>query len=317
MKIIAVPLEEILKDFFFRFTSDSESDRLRLSIQASGIRAPVFVQKTQRGYRLLSGFHRYRIALELGFESIPAWPMPDEMPVENAFHDVLLEHMVHRSLNLIEKARILGILDRLGLSWESMREHFLPLLELPPKTEILKDVKDLLTLSPDIQAYIEKYDLSLKQAVQFGRFSPEDQDFFGSLALELDIRGVELLSILAAFQDIAGREGLSVTQISEKLGCPKIMMDSQRTRQQRIARIRAELERRQYPKLYAWNESLENLKKEMELPEQVRLSWDRSLESPGICITLDIRSIEALREALRHLTKQQNQKRIEDMLSVV
>ncbi len=317
MKIIDLHLEGIQKDFFFRFTSDSESERLRLSIQASGIRTPVFVQKTQKGYRLLSGFHRYRIALELGLESIPASPVPDGVPVENAFHDVLLEHMVHRSLNLIEKARILGILDRLCSSWESMREHFLPLLELPPKTEILQDVRDLLTLSPNIQRYIEKYDLSLKQAVRFGRFSPEDQDFFGGLALELDIRSVELSSMMAAFQDIAGREGLSVTQVSESLGCPKIMTDSQRTRQQRIARIRTELERRQYPKIYAWNESVENLKKEMELPEQVRLSWDRSLESPGIRITLDLRSGEVLREALRHLTKRENQERIEEMLRVV
>lgn len=317
MKIIDLPLEEILKDFFFRFTSNSESKQLRLSIRTSGVRTPVHAQKTSKGYRLLSGFHRYRIALELGIESIPASPVSDEVPVENAFRDVLLEHMVRRSLNLLEKAKILSILDRLDVSWESMKEHFLPLLDLPPKTEIVQDVKNLIQLSPIIQTYIEKYDLSLKQAVRFGRFSPEDQDFFGSLALELDIRSVELSSMMEAFQDIVGRDGISVTQVSERLGCPKIVMDSQRTRQQRIARIRAELEKRQYPKLYAWNESLENLMKKMEFPEQVRLSWDRSLESPGIHITLDIRSVEALREALRHLTKQQNQKRIEDMLRVV
>ena len=71
MKIIQIPVKEILPDFFFSFTSDRDLKSLKQSIQTSGIRTPVHVRLKTNRYQLISGFSRYAIAKDLHIGQIP------------------------------------------------------------------------------------------------------------------------------------------------------------------------------------------------------------------------------------------------------
>ena len=317
MNIVELPVKEILKDFFFRFTSASASDRLKASIRDSGIRTPVHVLPAGKGYRLLSGFRRFEAAIELGLEKIPGSIIPENSPVEEAFRTVLFEHMVSRSLNIVEKARAVRILLRLGMSLDSMRKDFFPLLELPQKRSIVQEVKGILSFSPKVLDYIEKYDLSLKQADMFERLTVSEQELVVDLAMNLGIRGVELAEMIEALQDIVCLEGISIESIFKKLGCRQILESEDISKNQKLNRIKEQLYRMRYPRLIAWNDKLNSRQKKIGLPENVRLTWDRSLEAPGIHIMVHVRSPKDMDEPLRHLSRPETKKAIDEMLSIV
>lgn len=317
MEIVQISIKEILHDFFFSFKSDSDLIRLKESIQFSGIRTPVHVLPTKEGYRLLSGFSRYKAALELELDVIPATIVQDEMAVENAFREVLLEQRTIHDFNLVEKAKVLRILDGLDVPWEDMKTHFLPQLDLPANSDLISEVKRVLTFLPIVLDYIEKYDLSLKQAMLFKSLSHRQQELFVGLAMDLEIRSVELSGIMTMFSDIAAREDNSIEQVFHLLDCPSILNEKKLTRDQKLTRMKTILQNRRYPRLTSWNENLEILRKGIKLPQSIRISWNRSLETPGISMQIDVRSVEDIDGIMAVLSSQANWERIGRMLEIV
>ena len=136
MKIIQIPVKEILEDFFFSFTSNQDITLLKKSIQASGIRTPVHVWLKRNKYQLISGFSRYLVAKELQFKEIPGVLTDTTTPLEKIFRGIVLEHLVAKPLNLIEKARILSILDSVEVTEKTIHNTFVPLLELPKDPDL-------------------------------------------------------------------------------------------------------------------------------------------------------------------------------------
>lgn len=317
MKVVILPVEEILSDFFFCFSSASDISCLKRSILASGIRTPLHVISAQQSYRLLSGFKRFRAAVELGLKELPAVVLSEKKPLEEIFREVLLEHLTHRSLSIVEKARVIRILEELHISWEMQRKDFLDLLEVPERKEVVQEIKAILQFFPKLQEYIEMYDLSLKQTEPFQKLSSNEQELFVDLAMKLQIRSVELSDIVSMVCDISGRDGIPIEEVFEGSDIPSILESEEFSRNEKISRIKERLKRWRFPHLTSWNEKLKNLKREMGLPSKVQLLWDSSLEKQGIEIRLEIHSVRDVEEFVTHLSKKENQKKLEEVLKIV
>ena len=317
MEIVEIPLEEILQDFFFRFTSISDSSRLERSIRLSGIRTPLQVLRRPEGYQIVSGFSRLDVAVTLKLRRIPALISPDDAPVERTFREVLSEHLICHSLNLVEKARVFRILEALRVPWKSMEKNFLPLVELPERSELVEAVRAVLSFSPTAQAYVETYGLSLKQARLFQGLSVEEQERLAGLGMELQIRSVELSEMISMFRNISGREGVSIEHLFERLDVSSILGSEELSRKEKISRIKDVLSARACPRLTSWNERLERLKREMRLPGMIQLAWDRSLEIPGVELRAQIRSVEDVDEIVALLSNSENHSRFVDILEMV
>ena len=125
MRILEIPIKEILEDFFYRFQTQNDVSRLRDSIKTSGIILPLRVEQQGKGYRILSGFNRYRCACDLGLDCVPAILIKKHEEPGRVFQQILREHLVCRSLNLMEKSRILNMLDKLDRHFS--KENYLKL----------------------------------------------------------------------------------------------------------------------------------------------------------------------------------------------
>jgi len=317
MDVVEMPLREILQDFFFSFSSVSDFTALQRSVLASGIRTPLDVHPHEGGYRLLSGFKRYRVARNLELDHIPVTITPDTVPLEETFRHVLAEHLVTRQMNLVEKARVLSILEKLSVPWPKVKTDFLPLLELPAQRNRVEEVQSLLAFSQSVQQYIEKYDLPLRQTGMFRGLSLFQQNLVVDMANCLLIRGVELAEILVWLKDISMREGISLENVFESLGIVSISTNSEISRHEKIAQIKERIQNRKYPRITQWNQDLQKLKEEMGLPPDIRLSWDRLLESPGIRLEIQIRSCRDLQEMAAYFSQKKIQKKFGEMLKVV
>jgi len=317
MNMVNIDLKEILDDFFFCFKSNLVAPRLKESIQVSGIRNPVYVLPAKRGYRLLSGFRRYQAALELELKQIPATIVLDGTVIEEMMFQVLLEQRTRQAFNLIEKAKVLRILDWLGIPWERVKTQFLPLLDLNGNVTLVKDVKTVLTFLPTVQDYIEKYDMSLKQSMVFKHLSRIQQEMVMEIATRLEIRSVELLDMITMLNDISKRDIVPIETIIQELNSSGILNEEKLTRNQKCDRLKHVLRNRRYPRLSSWNKQLEQLKKEMKMPQNIGFSWHPSLETPGMTLQVGIRSLKDVEAMLSLFTDPQNQRSIERMLRIV
>ncbi|MBN2028870.1 ParB N-terminal domain-containing protein [bacterium] len=317
MKVIEILLKEILEDFFFCFTSPSEHTNLKRSIQESGILTPIQVIPMEGKYRLISGFRRFHVARELDLSHVPVMVKPESLSIEKAFRFVLLEKVICRMFNLIEKARVLHILEGLQVPFELMEKDFLPILEIPAQFKTIDEIKCILKYSISVQHYVEMYNLSLKQTRMFNPLTIHQQELLVDMAMKLQVRSVELSEIISMLIDISGRENLTVEVVLNQLEIGRIMDNRDDSKHEKLFKIKERLMDRRYPKLASWNRSLVHLSKAILLPEQVKLKWDRSLEKPGVELRVKIRTADDLKCIDKILSNKENLDRFEEMFKIV
>ncbi len=316
MQMKEIPIKEIHEDFFFCFKTHLEDEKLRQSIQMAGIRTPLTVHKYENKYRIISGFRRCHAARVLGLDSIPVY-QSDPNQLGAAFLQALSVHSVQWEITLIEKARILHILKSLGLSGETQWEQFFPLLDIPKKGRVADDIMRLLSFSSQVQNYIERHNLSLKQTAMFDSMDEETQEIFVSLAIRLEIRAVELGRIIELIRDIAGKECIPMDQVLGGKHLQTILNDKERTRDQKIALMKSKLNARRYPRLTEWNKALSTQRKQLALPPFAQLDWNPALESPGLTLRATLRSIEDVENLTNQLSKAAALEAFQSMFEVV
>ena len=317
MDIIAIPMKEILQDFFFCFTTNSEKANLKNAIKASGIRNPIRVLRAENGFQILSGFSRYQVARDLKHDVLPCTIEEEKSPIEEAFREVLLEHLVCRNLNLVEKARILSILSRSHVKIETIRMTFLPLLDMPDRKEVLQETLDILQFSPRTLAYIEMYDLSLKQVRIFHKLAANEEKLLIGLAIALQIRAVEFIDIISLFLDIAGRENRSIGNIFDELYIQRLIEDSESSRTRKLNHLKEILRRKRYPMLYSWNDRMIKLVKKMKSPPLVEMKWDTSLEKPGVELTARLITGSDVDRLADFLSDERHRQQLKQLFDVV
>ena len=298
-----IPIEEILPDEAFRFARrDPEKvSRLEQSIRLSGLLEPIWVRISDAGRQILAGFSRLDAARAAELNQIPVFIADDDISIGYLLYQILLVHCVSSDLNVIEKARILKIMDSINPFDPKIRKRILALLGLPDKSSLLDEIETLLSLAHGIQTYIEEYGVSLKQASQFLQFDAEEQELCTKLGEVLFIRPVELLDIGIQLRESAKRDGISMQNIADSLGFPNLL-NSDLTRGQKIYEMKQRIAARRYPKLTGWNAAIESSSKAMDLPGVVKLQWDKTLENPGVQIHAQLNSNEDVQRLVAGLS---------------
>ena len=308
--------EEIRKDFFFCFTSTMHSETLEKSVQLSGIRTPMQVVERKKGYQLLSGFKRFYAARKAGLRQIPV-QIINESVAADTFFQTVAEQLTIRHLTLLEKARVLQILDKLKEDGDRIRPAFLSLLELSNQKAVLKRLSALPELDKKVQAYIELYNLSEKQCRTLTKLSEDEQKLLMGPAFKLQIRAVELLEMIGTLLDIAGRESHSVLKVYKTLKIDRILMRSELTRNEKIAAIHQILQQARYPRMQMWSKKLDELNKKLKVSAGITFTWDRTLEKSGLICRMQIGSVEDVLKAATGFSDEQNLRTIQKMLDIV
>jgi ParB-like chromosome segregation protein Spo0J len=317
MNTFPIAEKEILRDFFFRFSSPADLSALARSIRESGIWNPIRVLPAEQGFRILAGFRRFQASLEAGLETIPCRVLSEAVPPERHFEEVLLEQASGRILHLFEKARALRIGRGLGMEDGELRRRFAPVLGLSDSSEALEETLALLDLDPALQAYLERHPLSLKQAAPFREIDPRDQALMAEIGVSLQMRVVELTEILQALLGISRGEGAALTTVWETAGAAVPARTPDLNRNEKIRNIKEALKRRRTPTVVSVNESLDRVRQNMDHMAGIRLEWDPSLEQAGLSLGCRIRSEQDLDNLVRFLSLPANRERFRAMFGLV
>lgn len=316
MKIHEVKLNEISKNDKFRFTTSNIPAPLKKSISGLGVSNPVYLISKGKKFQILAGFKRFHCAAALKQKTIPAKIVTQE-EIPELFCNLLLEHLSIRNLNIIEKSRILQILQQLKIPQKQVEKKYLRIIDIPLQRKVVDQILQLLELPEEVQNYIEKYDLSLKQTEVFNRFKAEVNRRFIRMAEQLNIRAVELEKIMTLFEDIAGKESVTVKSIVSDMEVDSILNNDTLSRNQKLTHITQKLEQRRYSQLKGWNQKLEHLSKKLRIPEFMNITWDPSLERTGLELHAQIRSGNDIESIVAFFLKKTVKNNLEKMLKII
>ena len=286
MKMQMIDLKEILPDFFFCFRSKEKLSNetaitsLQQSIQASGILTPLIVTAENGHYKLMSGFRRFTAAQNLKLKQIPV-KLCESDNIRHTFLEILLEQSTHSEFNLIQKSSILIIASEIKMD-EPFFIALLDLLEIPAKTDLIQQIISMQSFQPTLKQYIEKYDLSFKQVQNFFMLQLDEQQVFAELGFELQIRGVELLKIIDWTHDITKRDDESIVNVLLQNRILEIARQADMARNEKIEKIKTALIHTRFPRMTELSQQLAELTKQLSLPSQIQIGWDKNHESPGL-----------------------------------
>jgi ParB family transcriptional regulator, chromosome partitioning protein len=149
-----------------RYFNDEHLDLLRTSLQEVGILVPLIAYEDSSAsgeYVLMDGERRWRCALDLAFDSVPAMVIPEPSPLENLLRMFNI-HSVREEWPLISVA--LSIREVIEISGEEREGRLAEMTGLTRST--VRRAKKLLTL-PDTELDLIRNDAHLDRTEQVHR----------------------------------------------------------------------------------------------------------------------------------------------------
>ena len=301
----SLKLDQIDKrDETFRFTDEENYSRLQKSISQVGIIHPLMVQKKRDTYGIILGFKRFQIAKALDLPQVPVRILDEKISPELTFEIALLSHS--REYRLLEKVRALLILKKLRIPPPHIVQHYLPLLDLPANEYYLESYLEILNFSSSTLNYLSRHQLSLKQIQMFKGLSHHQQNFLVDVAEEFKLRGLELQNIIADLREISRRDNQSVYQIFKEMNWSQFLQGDTNSRGNRLSQLKKLIKEKRYPQLTKINQELKIIKKRLKISCPHYLSWDESLERPGLKLLLNITTPEKIQCLIKDLSNRRN-----------
>jgi len=168
-----------------------------------------------------------------------------------------------------------------------------------------------------VQQYLERFDVSLKQALIFSPINQEAQELAVNIASRIQLRPVELSEIITLISEIGKRDSKSFQQVFDALHLDAIIRKPEQHRNAVIHQLKMILKERRYPRLVKWQRDLGDIRRSMHCPSCIHLSWDETLESPGILLKATLRSSGDVEDTATFFQNKENRVLIEKMFTVV
>ena len=278
-------------DATFHFTTPTIPDRLQDSIRIMGITHPLLLEPVGPGYRIIAGFKRYQVAGRAAINRIPAWVAAGGGEVAELARLAILDNA--RDYHLTEKARALRMLRDAGVERGRMVTEFLPLLGIAPQDHYLEAHLALLNLSEGSVRFLQDIPVTLRQVEKLCVLPAREQEQVVTAAKRFRWRGFELQHILADLVEIARRDGVAASRVLgaalKRAGEPA----SPGWREEGH-KVRVYLSGRRFPERSKVNEALRGLADRIDMGCPVQISWDGTLERPGIEVSVKVRYVQDL-----------------------
>ncbi len=282
MKIRHIPLTEIASAEKFRYRREGVSPSLERSVKAVGVLQPVWGVE-QEGVVLLDGFRRVEAARRGAVEEIPVRLFAPSQ-LEEAFLQALHLNLTGTGLSVLEQ---LLALNRAESTFPAQVPTVLKWLEYEHLPGVLELGRKVAALPDWLQDYFHRSNLSVRMLQKLLHFSPGDYEPWYRIGADLHFKGAELVNLLEQVRDVALRDSRSPAELWKNLGIETVL-ESARTPQQKVQEIKKIVAKTRFPLLHKIQQRVQEkaVGLERDFPGMLKVSWDRSLESPYLLLTL-------------------------------
>jgi ParB family chromosome partitioning protein len=296
-----VPLSAIdSENETFRITTNLEVGDLVSAFERVGLSNPPILKPQNDKYHLVCGFRRVSAARLVGWQSIPARILPDNVDPLSCALLAISENSIERSLNLIETSRALSLLASLSENMEAMAATARR-IGLPGNRSHFQKIIPLCQLPKPLQTGLLSGALALPSVHLLSNLPSETavplSQFLADLKLSLH-KQRELIDIVL---EISKLEDLSVETVISSAEITDILEDPKADLPQKSGRIRRCLKQRRFPNLSQAQEEFDHLKSQLKLGENVSLKAPPGFESNRYTLSLTFGSPAELQSQMKVL----------------
>ena len=300
MKLLDVSINDInLKDERFRFSYHFDLAKLIFSIKKIGlIYPPVFVERGESAYVLVSGWKRVYACLDLSLTHIPAYLL-DEQDDYRAFLICLYENWSFRNFNILEKAEILHKLNGFIGDEKKIVKQFFSFLDIPANLSYFDNYLKIALLDPAWKKIIYEKKLPLASANLLTEFSPEDKEALFPFILPMNVN--KLKQFCEDLYDLSKKTGDSPKAILSAQEILSVTQSENLSSLQKAERVRSLVRAKRYPSLSSWEKSFGTSLKKANLSKEVAFDSASFFEDGEFSVILSLKDKQTFRKRLSKL----------------
>jgi len=301
-----------LADKKYRILHQTDSEKLRRSIDEIGLINPVKLIKINNKYRVITGRERLSELVKLNFKKVAANIYEkDELPNE-AIYKLIYTDNRHRADDLFKAELINRIQTESKISQNELINDTLKYFDLNPSINNLNKYIAVSELSADIKSSYMDDSLSFEQLHMLSEIK-DTNDRLGIF---------EYFLIKYKFNNNETRDlikDLLIIKKRDKFGIMKIAEIVRENLNEKVNKndLRKEIKKICYPKLTAVEDLyIERLKK-LKLPDNIRFVNHPYFESNDLEVRIKFEGSEKLSDALKNLESNLRKGNIDKLLWVV
>jgi hypothetical protein len=314
-----IQLKEIdLKDEMFRISERLDSPSLLDSLRAIGQLNPVLLLDGKGLMRIVCGFRRLWALERLKRPRVLARVLPEQdSGFARAFEMAVWDNLSHRSLNPLEKARVLFKLKNdFGCSESRIIETYLPILGLMPHENVLNGQLLLNGVRPALRACLNEGRLTLSCIEILAEMPHAVQDHFASLVGKVRLSSSLQKKVLGLLVDLAAATDTPPGQVLDNPEIGAVLADSHLSPYQKGEEVHKILYRRRNPRLSKAIERFLSRKRSLKLPGEIRITAHPFFEEQGLQVAFDASTAERFRELVAALQRTSETPALEELFRV-
>lgn len=299
MKKEQLALKEIsLEDERFRTSYHDSLQKMKLSLEETGLLHPPLVTLRNNHFILVSGWKRVLACRELSFSAIPVYVIEEQNELR-VFLTAFYENLATRAFCLMEKAEILARLKKFGESEKKIIQSFLPLLEIPQTLSHLDAYLAFSQFERELKKAVREKNMSFSTLKLLAGFTPQEQRLL--LPLLLPLGQNKQKEILEDLLEVSKRRNISVRNILLSEEIKTIQSSETLTPLQKANKVRILLREKRYPVYSSWKDSFDSLLQKMKWPKEITVNPSPFFEEDNFTVIFSFENQEQFKASLLKL----------------
>jgi hypothetical protein len=299
----------ITNSFFLDcFLFDAKSlKQLELSIKKHGIQTPILLYKdAHKILHLADGFQRIKYASKDITYHICA-------DLEKVLDIILQNNKVKITNSLASKIYFIKKLQELKIPKKTIQAYFLPALSLDNHEVMLPKYLKISKLSLQVLQFCAEKQLSLKQCLHLLNLPQNLLLTILSWQAEINLTLSIILELVENINDYLRGQNSTLAQFL-KTKAFSVIMSSDLSNHEKTAQLRVYVKQLRFPILTQTNAKLAKIKQRLNLPSNLNLTWDQTLENKAVNLQVKLISTDEVKDIVTYLTKQNTKIGINEIL---
>jgi hypothetical protein len=292
MTVEMVDIKDVLlNDSFFSLQdyileSSAEPSCQLSSFHSLGILYPIIVYRDRKKQlHLIDGVKRIQHAKVIQQKKINAMILPEKTPVTDIISLILCNKRHEIESSIINKVQSICFAISLNAPDSWIMDSLCFSFDFKPHSEFLRECERIYNLPREIKQFCHDKKISLKQIINFTYYPRELLETLIEWKSVLQLTASTLDEIASNINDYMKRENKKVDDL---LAEPEVqeIFDSSLGPREKTEQFRRILYLKKFPLLSSSNSRIEDFVKSVNLPREVKINWDRTLENKKLDIDI-------------------------------
>ncbi|GBD96983.1 MAG TPA: hypothetical protein ENG83_07900 [Nitrospirae bacterium] len=284
------------------------------SFKHLGILQPVVVYRESSGqFHLIDGKKRIRYARQSRSKEINAIVLAEKSPVTDIITLILCERNGKIKSGIMNKVRFICFALSLHAPESWILEKLCMPLGFKPYSAFLRDCEAISKLPEGLQQICHEKKFSFKQILNLTHYPHDILTLLITWKPVLQLTASILDEMASNLKDYLKARNTGIENFLAEPGISEII-NSGLSPRDKTERLRRLIYLKQYPVLSEVNAGIHKTIRRLNLPEDISIEWDRTLENKCLDFTIHMQGTEKWQRVLDTLNSEKLKKAIESIL---